>query len=186
LIEGKIKPQKNFLRDILDIFRTGDQTGDRPQNALPVGQYDFVECRGVAFLRAPDQFEINQHAYDDDDQVSLIAAIFKQLGLDEQVHAVPRGASRHQPRQEPQAIARGCVRAATDPQTERLAVGLREYEAKLRQANALDFDDLLLEAVRLLRHDAPTRERNQSPLRIPDDRRVSGHQSQPVRADAAA
>ena len=33
-----------------------------------------------------------------------------------------------------------------------------EYEERLRSANALDFDDLLLEAVRLLRHDAGVRE----------------------------
>ena len=33
-----------------------------------------------------------------------------------------------------------------------------EYENSLRQANALDFDDLLLEAVRLLQHDEAVRE----------------------------
>jgi DNA helicase-2/ATP-dependent DNA helicase PcrA len=33
------------------------------------------------------------------------------------------------------------------------------YEAKLRESNALDFDDLLLETVRLLAHDTPTRQR---------------------------
>jgi DNA helicase-2/ATP-dependent DNA helicase PcrA len=33
------------------------------------------------------------------------------------------------------------------------------YQAKLHEANALDFDDLLIEAVRLLAHDQPTRER---------------------------
>ena len=33
-----------------------------------------------------------------------------------------------------------------------------EYEKALRNANALDFDDLLLETVRLLRHDEATRE----------------------------
>ena len=61
-----------------------------------------------------------------------------------------------------------------------------EYEKALRTANALDFDDLLLEAVRLLR----TRRRHSRGLEPPPelrhDRRVSGHQPQPVRADAAA
>src|SRR6185436_19127637 len=47
----------------------------------------------------------------------------------------------------------------TDPVTERLAVVYDRYQAKLHEANALDFDDLLIEAVRLLAHDQPTRER---------------------------
>ena len=41
---------------------------------------------------------------------------------------------------------------------EQIAVVFQEYEKALRNANALDFDDLLLETVRLLRHDAATRE----------------------------
>jgi hypothetical protein len=49
-------------RDVLDILRTGDQPRDRPQNALPIGQHNFVERGRVAFLSAPDQLEINQHA----------------------------------------------------------------------------------------------------------------------------
>ena len=39
-----------------------------------------------------------------------------------------------------------------------MAAVFEEYEKALRNANALDFDDLLLEAVRLLQTDAPTRE----------------------------
>ncbi len=39
-----------------------------------------------------------------------------------------------------------------------MAALFEEYEKALRSANALDFDDLLLEAVRLLRHDDATRE----------------------------
>ena len=40
----------------------------------------------------------------------------------------------------------------------RLAVVFEEYEKALRTANALDFDDLLLETVRLLHHDEATRD----------------------------
>ena len=39
-----------------------------------------------------------------------------------------------------------------------VAALFEEYEKALRNANALDFDDLLLEAVRLLQHDEATRE----------------------------
>ena len=41
---------------------------------------------------------------------------------------------------------------------EQIAAVFQEYEKSLRNANALDFDDLLLETVRLLRHDDATRE----------------------------
>ena len=48
--------------DVLDIFRTGDQTADRPHGALPVRQDNFVKCRTVTLLRAPDQLEVYQHS----------------------------------------------------------------------------------------------------------------------------
>jgi DNA helicase-2/ATP-dependent DNA helicase PcrA len=97
--------------------------------------------------------------YDDDDQMSIIKAIYRQLGLDEKFMqhraALSRISHAKSHKQSPDELAR----AATDPIVERLAVVYEKYEAKLRESNALDFDDLLLEAVRLLTHDAPTRER---------------------------
>ena len=75
---------------------------------------------------------------------------------------------------------------AVDPESERVAEVFEEYEKALRKANALDFDDLLLEAVRLLRHDDATRASLEPPPQLHHGGRVPGHQSQPVRADAAA
>ena len=51
------------------------------------------------------------------------------------------------------------ARAATDPVSTRLAVIYERYQTRLLESNALDFDDLLLEAVRLLAHDQLTREK---------------------------
>ena len=62
LVERKIQPQENFLCDVLDIFRTGDQTTDGPHRALPVRQDDFVKCRTITLLRTPDSREVYQHA----------------------------------------------------------------------------------------------------------------------------
>jgi len=45
------------------------------------------------------------------------------------------------------------LKAATDPKLTRQAKIYELYQERLRQANALDFDDLLLETVRLLKHD---------------------------------
>jgi len=97
--------------------------------------------------------------YDEDDQISLLKTVYKQLGLDDAFmqHRAALGRISHAKshKQTPEDMAR----ASTDPVTTRLAVVYEHYENRLRQSNALDFDDLLLEAVRLLSGDDPTRER---------------------------
>ena len=96
--------------------------------------------------------------YDDDDQVALLKSIFKGLGLDEKF--IPyRGACswishNKSHKKSPQDV----YSSSTDPKLSRLAVIYEQYEGRLKQANALDFDDLLLETVRLLAHDANLRE----------------------------
>src|SRR6185312_2430460 len=52
----------------------------------------------------------------------------------------------------------GDALAQIRPRITRIAAVYEEYEKALRQANALDFDDLLLETVRLLAHDEATRD----------------------------
>jgi DNA helicase-2/ATP-dependent DNA helicase PcrA len=95
--------------------------------------------------------------YDDDDQVALIKQIFRNIGLDEkfmQHRAMSSWISHAKShKQSPQDI----YGSANDPKTSRLAVVYERYEDRLRQANALDFDDLLLESVRLLQHDEDLR-----------------------------
>src|SRR5277367_201804 len=97
--------------------------------------------------------------YDDDDQLSILKAVYKNLGLDDKFMqhraALSRISHAKSHKQSPDDMAR----AATEPLIERLAVVYERYQARLLESNALDFDDLLLEAVRLLTHDAPTRER---------------------------
>ncbi|HLH16285.1 MAG TPA: UvrD-helicase domain-containing protein [Bryobacteraceae bacterium] len=97
--------------------------------------------------------------YDDDDQLSLIKAAYRALGLDEkdflQYRAVLSRISAAKNRKEtPQDLYKNAV----NQESERVAAVFEEYEKALRNANALDFDDLLLEAVRLLHTDQPTRE----------------------------
>ncbi|HEV8147113.1 MAG TPA: UvrD-helicase domain-containing protein [Bryobacteraceae bacterium] len=97
--------------------------------------------------------------YDDDDQLAVLRGVYKQVGLDDKFMqhraALSRISHAKSHKQSPEDMSR----AATDPVTERLAVVYDRYQAKLHEANALDFDDLLIEAVRLLAHDQPTRER---------------------------
>ncbi len=97
--------------------------------------------------------------YDEDDQLAVIKAVYRHLGVDEKQFMQYRAAlSRISYAKNHNQTPQDVYQAARDPKTSRLATIYDQYEGRLRQANALDFDDLLLEAVRLLRHDDATRE----------------------------
>ncbi len=96
--------------------------------------------------------------YDDDDQVALIKSIYRQIGLDEkflQYRAMLSQISRGKSHNETPV---DWFKAATDPKLTRMAKVYELYEERLLQANALDFDDLLIQSVRLLKHDKVLRE----------------------------
>jgi DNA helicase-2/ATP-dependent DNA helicase PcrA len=113
---------------------------------------------GAALADLRPGFTTSFTIYDDDDQLALVKQSFRHLGLDEQFlkyrSALSWISAAKNQNQTPEDLAR----EAADPKKARLAVIFEQYEQRLRQANALDFDDLLLESVRLLRHDATTRE----------------------------
>jgi DNA helicase-2/ATP-dependent DNA helicase PcrA len=97
--------------------------------------------------------------YDDDDQLAIIKAAYRRLGLDEKEFMQYRAAlSRLSHAKNLKKTPQDLYNDSTDPAAEKLAVIFEEYEKELRKANALDFDDLLLETVRLLYHDEATRE----------------------------
>ena len=97
--------------------------------------------------------------YDDDDQISLLKGVYKSLGLDDKFMAYRAALSRISNAKSMKQTPEDLEREATDPVSKRFAVVYDRFQAKLRESNALDFDDLLLEAVRLLQHDTPTREK---------------------------
>ena len=97
--------------------------------------------------------------YDDEDQLGLIKAAYRGLGLDEKEFMQYRAAlSRISHAKNVNETPQDLYKKAVNKENEALAALYEEYEKALRTANALDFDDLLLEAVRLLRHDETTRE----------------------------
>jgi DNA helicase-2/ATP-dependent DNA helicase PcrA len=97
--------------------------------------------------------------YDDEDQLTIIKAAYRSLGLDEKDFMQYRAAlSRISHSKNRNETPNDIYKNAVNRETEALAKLFEEYEKALRNANALDFDDLLLEAVRLLRHDDATRE----------------------------
>ncbi len=96
--------------------------------------------------------------YDADDQVSLVKGIIKRMGVDDKTFA-PRSvlsviSNWKCDKTSPAEAATG----SRDPGSKTISAIYEQYEGGLRSANALDFDDLLLEAVRLLEHDKQTRE----------------------------
>jgi DNA helicase-2/ATP-dependent DNA helicase PcrA len=97
--------------------------------------------------------------YDDDDQIAILKSVYKQLGLDEKFLQYRAALSRISHAKSHKETPEDLAQAATDPMATRLAVIYERYQARLVESNALDFDDLLLEAVRLLAHDEPTRQR---------------------------
>lgn len=95
--------------------------------------------------------------YDEDDQLALLKSVYRQLGLDEKFMPYRTALSRISYAKNHHTTPSEMHANARDPKTSRLAVIYENYEDRLRQSNALDFDDLLLETVRLLRHDASLR-----------------------------
>jgi DNA helicase II / ATP-dependent DNA helicase PcrA len=99
--------------------------------------------------------------YDENDQQGIVKQIMRRMGLDTK-QLTPRAvlgriswAKNHMV--DPQEYYLG----SKDPNSERIAHIYKGYKDELRKNNALDFDDLLLEAVRLLKVSTEVRERYQ-------------------------
>ncbi len=89
--------------------------------------------------------------YDESDQQQLVKAAMRRLGIDDK-QTTPRSVLSHiswakNHMLDPQEV----YLQSGDPKTEVVAHIYEEYRKELRKANALDFDDLLLETVRLLK-----------------------------------
>src|SRR5438552_2717336 len=109
---------------------------------------------GVPPIGHTKQFVI----YDEADQQQVVKGVMRRLGMDDK-QVTPRSVLGHiswgkNHMLDPQEV----YLHSADPKTERVAHIYEEYRKELRKANALDFDDLLLETVRLLKAVAEVRE----------------------------
>jgi len=89
--------------------------------------------------------------YDETDQQQLVKSVMRRLGTDDK-QVTPRSVLAHiswakNHMLDPQEV----YLQSADPKTERVAQIYAEYKKELAKANAMDFDDLLLEGVRLLK-----------------------------------
>ena len=97
--------------------------------------------------------------YDESDQQSVVKAAIRRLGIDDK-QLTPRSvlsriswAKNHM--RDPQEV----YLESADPKMERIAHIYEVYKQELAKSNALDFDDLLLYAVRVLKASGEIRER---------------------------
>ncbi len=97
--------------------------------------------------------------YDEADQQNVVKAAMRRIGIDDK-QLTPRNvlariswAKNHM--LDPQEV----YLQSGDPKTERVAHIYEVYRQELAKSNALDFDDLLLYAVRVLKASGETRER---------------------------
>jgi superfamily I DNA/RNA helicase len=99
--------------------------------------------------------------FDENDQQGIVKQVMKRMGLDTK-QLTPRNVlSRISWAKNHMVDAQDLFLGSKDPNSERIAHIFKAYQDELRKNNAMDFDDLLLEAVRLLKASGEVRERYQ-------------------------
>jgi DNA helicase-2/ATP-dependent DNA helicase PcrA len=97
--------------------------------------------------------------YDESDQQNVVKAAMKRLGVDDKQltprHVLGRISWAKNHMLDPQQV----YLDSADPKTERIAQIYEIYRQELAKSNALDFDDLLLYAVKVLKASGEVRER---------------------------
>ena len=131
-----------------------------PLRGMQLGTFHATCARFLRYEAESAGYRPDYVIYDSDDQVALVKQVVKSLGLD------PK-------RENPRAILAGISGAknamilpdkfrALDYFGEIVKQVYTSYQAALRDANAMDFDDLLLNMVLLLREHRRLREHYQS------------------------
>jgi ATP-dependent DNA helicase UvrD/PcrA len=116
--------------------------------------------RDIEALRVGDSgYKKDFAIYDEADQQSVVKAVMRRLGIDDKQLKPSAVLSRISWAKNHMLDPQELYLQSADPVTEKVAHIFEVYRKELRKANALDFDDLLLETVRLLKSSAEVRER---------------------------
>jgi len=94
--------------------------------------------------------------YDSDDSKGLVRACLKELHIDDKAYPPGRVLGRIGEAKDRLHTPRKMLEAAGDPDTETMGQVYLRYQQRLRQANAMDFDDLIMKTLELFR-DHPER-----------------------------
>jgi DNA helicase-2/ATP-dependent DNA helicase PcrA len=97
--------------------------------------------------------------YDETDQQAVVKTALKRLGIDDKSLKPRVALGRISWAKNHMIDPQEYFLASTNPMEEKIAHIFKIYREELAKANALDFDDLLLETVRLLKSSSEVRER---------------------------
>ena len=118
----------------------------------------LLRSHGAPLASVRQNFGVNFNIYDDSDQLAVIKSVYRRLGLDEKFMKARSALSVISAAKNKGLGPQDLYADATSPQSEKLAVIFERYQDALIEANALDFDDLLVEAVRLLKQSPEVRQ----------------------------
>ncbi|MES2219894.1 MAG: UvrD-helicase domain-containing protein [Acidobacteriota bacterium] len=108
--------------------------------------------RDIEALRIGDKGRTKDFViYDESEQQSLVKQLMRRLGVEDKQFTPRLVLSRISWAKNHMLAPQEIYLQSSDPKSERIAHLYDLYNKELERANALDFDDLLLEAVRLLR-----------------------------------
>ncbi len=99
--------------------------------------------------------------FDENDQQGIVKQIMKRMGLDTKQLTPRTVLSRISWAKNHMVDPQDYFLSSKDPASERVAHIFKQYQVELLKNNAMDFDDLLLEAARLLKVSKEVRERYQ-------------------------
>ncbi len=119
--------------------------------ALWMGTFHSLLARMLRFECEPLGYGRNFSIYDSDESLSLIKGIMNDLGVSQQQFTPSGIRSRISNAKNSMVPPAELQRRAVDIQATRTADIFVEYEARLKRANAMDFDDLLLKPLELFR-----------------------------------
>jgi len=114
--------------------------------------------RDIEALRVNNQGLTRSFAiFDESDQQNIVKQVMRRMGLDTKQLTPRTVLSRISWAKNHMVDPQDYYLGSKDPDSERIAHIYKSYKDELRKNNAMDFDDLLLEAVRLLKVSEPTR-----------------------------
>ncbi|MBK7259913.1 MAG: UvrD-helicase domain-containing protein [Ignavibacteriae bacterium] len=119
--------------------------------ALWMGTFHSLLARMLRFECEALGYSRNFSIYDSDESLSLIKGIMNDLGVSQQQFTPSGIRSRISNAKNSMVAPAELQRRAVDIQSTRTADIFVEYEARLKRANAMDFDDLLLKPLELFR-----------------------------------
>ena len=102
--------------------------------------------------------------YDTDDKKRLISICMKELSIDEK-RLNPRAVANEISRAKDNLVSEDNFELALDPRENDIKKIYRLYQRKLKEYNALDFDDIIMQTVTLLENHADAREYYQNKFR---------------------